>query len=223
MSRSPLVCARWASPTTLLQQFDRDALTSNLLPMVAPFDGVVVKRDIVIGEIVNTTTPQFVLADLSRLWIMLHVRQEDIRKVKVDQKVAFHLEGANEDAPLAKIELHQRRTGREDAHGDRARATCPIRDGRLRPHTFGTARILVRQVKQLIVPNEALQFDGKSHLVFGRGESATEFQPLRVKLGSRHDNFTEIVSGVEPGQRIATTGSHVLLSELLKKRIGGED
>ena len=75
----------------------------------------------------------------------------------------------------------------------------------------------------MTAPNEALQFDGRSHLVFVRGQSPTEFQPVRVKLGSRHDEFTEIVSGVQPGQIIATSGSHVLLSEMLKKRIGGED
>jgi membrane fusion protein, heavy metal efflux system len=207
-----------------LPGLDRNALTSNLLPMVAPFDGVVVKRDIVIGEMVNTTTPQFVLADLNHLWIMLHVRQEDIHKLTEGQKVAFHLEGSHEDAPLAKIERISPEVD-EKTRTVTVRADVPNPTGkkRLRPHTFGTARILVRQVKQLVVPNEALQFDGQSHLVFARTKSATEYQPLRVKPGANHGHFTEIVSGVEEGQGIATTGSHALLSELLKKRIGGED
>ena len=42
-------------PDTLLQGLDANAVTSNLLPMFAPFDGVVIKRDIVIGEMVNPT------------------------------------------------------------------------------------------------------------------------------------------------------------------------
>ncbi|HWG44835.1 MAG TPA: efflux RND transporter periplasmic adaptor subunit [Gemmataceae bacterium] len=211
-------------PDTLLQQLDRNTLTSNLLPMIAPFDGVVVKRDIVIGEMVNTTTPQFVLADLSHLWIMLHVRQEDIRKLKEGQEVRFHLNGSNEDAPPATItRISPEMDEKTRTVTVRAEVTNPTDKGRLLPHTFGTARIRVGQTEQLIVPNEAVQFDGQSHLLFVRGGSATEFQPMRVKLGTPHDKFMEIVSGVEAGQTIATTGSHVLLSELLKKRIGGED
>jgi multidrug efflux pump subunit AcrA (membrane-fusion protein) len=99
----------------------------------------------------------------------------------------------------------------------------PNDEGRLRPHNFGTARILVRRARRLTVPNGALQFDGRSHLVFVRGASATEYQPVRVRLGPRHDDFTVVVSGVRDGQAIAVEGSHVVLSEMLKQRIGGED
>src|SRR5262249_47467603 len=69
-------------PESLLQRLDAARLPSSLLPMYAPFDGMVVKRDIVIGEMVSPSTPQFVLADLHRLWIRLHVRLEDIRKLR---------------------------------------------------------------------------------------------------------------------------------------------
>ncbi len=209
-------------PDSLLQRLDAATLTSNLLPMYAPFDGVVVKRDIVTGEIVNTTTPQFVVADVRRLWLLLHVRLEDADPLAERQDVAFDLDGPGGKAPPTKVAWVSAEVD-EKTRTVTVRADVPNPDGRLRPHTLGTGRILVGQARRRIVPNEALQFDGQSHLVFARGESATEYQPLRVKLGPRHDAFTEIVSGVRAGQLIATSGSHVLLSELLKKRIGGED
>ncbi len=211
-------------PESLLQQqqLDPTTMTSNLLPMYAPFDSVVIKRDIVIGETVNPTTPQFILADLSQLWIMLYVHLEDSGKVKRGQEVTFEQCEPNKSVPSAKITWISDEVD-EKTHTVLARANVPNPDGRLKPHTFGTARIRISQTDRLTVPNEALQFDGKSHLVFVQGESATEFQPVRVKLGPIHDTFTEIVSGVQAGQRIATAGSHVLLSEMLKSRIGGED
>ena len=54
---------------------ERD-LPANLLPLVAPFDGVVVRRDLVIGEMADPARPSFVLADTRRLWLQLDVRQE---------------------------------------------------------------------------------------------------------------------------------------------------
>ena len=209
-------------PGSLLQGLDASTLTSNLLPMYAPFDSMVIKRDIVIGEVVNPTTPQFVLADLSRLWIMLHVRLEDVGKLSDGQEVLFHLNGANEDVPLAKINWISAEVD-EKTRTVSVRADVDNPKGRLRPNTFGDARILVREHKRLTVPNGALQFDGSAHVVFARGATDTEFQPLRVELGPRHPDFTVVLSGVKAGQKIAISGTHVLLSEMQKERIGDDD
>jgi cobalt-zinc-cadmium efflux system membrane fusion protein len=209
-------------PESLLQRLDAARLPSSLLPMYAPFDGMVVKRDIVIGEMVSPSTPQFVLADLHRLWIRLHVRLEDIRKLRAGQPVYFHQDGPNEDAPPAQIVWISAEVD-DKTRSVFVRADVPNPEGRLRPNTLGEARIKVGEGKRLTVPNQALQFDGKSYLVFVRGESPTVFQPVRVRLGPRHEEFTVIDSGLQAGQEIAAAGSHVVLSEMLKKRIGGED
>jgi len=210
-------------PDTLLQGLDANAVTgNNLLPMYAPFDGVVITRDIVIGEMVTPSKPQFQLADLRRLWICFHVRLEDVGRLKLGQDVAFHLNGQNEDAPPAKIAFISADVD-EKTRTVAVRAEVDNPHGRLRPNTFGDARILVNEQKRLIVPNEALQFDGSSHLVFVQGESPTEFVPHQVKLGPRHEKFTVVLNGIKAGQTIAVSGSHVLLSEMLKERIGGED
>ncbi len=210
-------------PDSLLQHLDPSTVTgNNLLPMYAPFDGMVVRRDIVIGEMVTPATPQFHLADLRRLWICLHVRLEEVARLKEGQEVAFHLDGPNEDTPPAKITWISAEVD-EKTRTVTVRAEVDNPQGRLRPNTFGDARIIVGRQKRLIVPNEALQFDGTSHIVFVHGPSSIEFQPHRVQLGPRHKDFTVVLSGVEAGQNIAVSGSHVLLSEMLKKRIAGED
>ncbi|MHB1423084.1 MAG: efflux RND transporter periplasmic adaptor subunit [Gemmataceae bacterium] len=208
---------------SLLQSLDANAVRgNNLLPMYAPFDGMVVKRDIVVGEMVSPATPQFVLAALQNLWICLHVRLENVSRLKEGQEVAFHLDGPNEDAPPAIIKWISAEVD-EKTRTVAVRADVPNPHGRLRPNTFGDARILIDRRKRAIVPNEALQFDGTSPIVFVRGASPTEFQPCRVTLGPRHQDFTVVLSGVQAGQTIATSGSHVLLSAMLKERIAGED
>jgi cobalt-zinc-cadmium efflux system membrane fusion protein len=210
-------------PDSLLQRLDPNAVTgNNLLPMYAPFDGVVIKRDIVIGEMVTPAAPQFHLADLRRLWICLHVRLEDVGRLREGQEIAFHLDGPNEDAPPTKISWISAEVD-EKTRTVAVRAEVDNPQGRLRPNTFGDARILVGRQKRLLVPNEALQFDGASYLVFVQGHSPTEFQPRPVQLGPRHQEFTVVLSGVEAGQTIAVSGSHVLLSEMFKERIAGED
>jgi cobalt-zinc-cadmium efflux system membrane fusion protein len=209
-------------PDSLLQRLDAAKLTNNLLPMYAPFDGVVTRRDLVIGEVVNTTMPLFDVADLQELWLMLNVRAEDIHKVRLGQDVRFAIDADAQDTPTAKIDWISTQAD-EKTRTVLVRGVVPNPQGRLRPFTFGTGRIVIGQNRRVTVPNEALQWDGHSHLVFVQGEKPTEFQPARVRLGTRHEKFTEILSGVKAGQLIATSGSHVLLSEMLKERISGDD
>ena len=70
------------------------------------------------------------------------------------------------------------------------------------------------------MPDEAVQWEGCSHIVFVR-YGDLEYRVRRVNLGLRQGGVAEVLSGVLPGEVVVTTGSHVLKSELLKDRIGG--
>lgn len=237
-------------PDSLLQQLDPEATAgNNLLPMYAPFDSVVIKRDIVEGEMVTPATPQFHLANLTRLWVCIHVRLEDVGRLKGGEEVLFHLNGPDQDAPPARITWISAEVD-EKTRTVNVRAEVANPEGRLRPGTFGDARIVVGRQKRLLVPSEALQFDGTSYVVFVRSESDTKFQPRRVKVGSRyndltvvesdgpfplftkfvrllqtlHKDFTLIEDGsIKAGQTIAVAGTHALLSEMQRERIEGDD
>jgi cobalt-zinc-cadmium efflux system membrane fusion protein len=102
-----------------------------------------------------------------------------------------------------------------------ARVEIPNPGGRLRPHTFGRGKVVIGQHSAVVVPDEAVQWDGHGHLVFVE-ESARVFQPRRVEVGIRAGGLTE-VRGVRDGERVAAAGSHVLKSEMLKDRIAGGD
>src|SRR5262249_40598842 len=64
-------------PEELLRAVPEEGRTANLLPLTAPFDGAIVSARKAKGEAVGPTEPQFVLADLSNLWLMLNVRPAD--------------------------------------------------------------------------------------------------------------------------------------------------
>lgn len=56
----------------------REATASNnLLPIRAPFAGVLLENEVVAGEVIDSTDKLFTIADASRLWLALNVRQED--------------------------------------------------------------------------------------------------------------------------------------------------
>jgi cobalt-zinc-cadmium efflux system membrane fusion protein len=87
-------------PPAVLETVNLETLTANLLPLVAPFRGEVIQRDIVIGEVVNSSAPQFVLADVTQLWMMLEVRREEAGRVARGQDVVFFPDGVKENCPV---------------------------------------------------------------------------------------------------------------------------
>lgn len=226
---------------------DEDA-PANLLPLTAPIDGLVVRRDLVVGEATGPDKVAFVVADVSRLWLLIDVRLEDADQLALGQPVAFEAAtGQVAEGALRWISAEVDPKTRTV----KARAEVYNLGGRLRPATFGTARVQVQANGGAVtVPSGALQWDGHGQRVFVRRDGKT-FDPRLALPGASVAGRTELldprallVAGlagspgtmltwlpaagsalvpVGPGEKVITTGSHVLKSEMLKSRIGGED
>jgi len=71
----------------------------------------------------------------------------------------------------------------------------------------------------LLVPRDAIQHAESRTLVFvKRGD--TLFEPVAVKTGETRDGLVEVVSGLEPGVEVATTGAFLLKTEIMRASIG---
>ena len=100
-------------------------------------------------------------------------------------------------------------------------------DRRLRANTFGTGRVILREEKNaLVVPNDAVHWEGDCFVVFVRDKNFLADQALKVfhvrkvRVGVKDDKNTEIIAGLLAGEMVASTGSGALCSELLKNHLG---
>jgi cobalt-zinc-cadmium efflux system membrane fusion protein len=69
------------------------------------------------------------------------------------------------------------------------------------------------------VPRTALQ-DAKGVQVVFVPISDTEFETRRVRTAPGDGDLVQVMSGVDPGERVVTTGSFLLKTETLKGSIG---
>lgn len=192
--------------------------TANLMPIIASFDGVVLERGVVQGEVVGPERMLLTVADVGHLWVTLSLPVEDQERVALGQPVTFRPDGAGFSV-----------RGTVSWIGtaiDETTRTLPIRavvenaDGRLRASSFGTGRIIVRSsAEAIVVPDEAIHWEGCCHVVFVRLTDDI-FQTRKVRLGAKANGMTEVLVGVVAGETVAARGSHVLKSELLKSKLG---
>lgn len=196
----------------------REGETSSRLPVLAPFAGEVVARHAVPGEVVDPRDPIFHLTDPAALWARIDLYEEDLQSVRVGQRatVSFDgLPGREFAGPVTWISrsLDPRTRTLE------ARVVLDNSSDLLRAEMFGSARIELRRADTVIVPADAVQWDGTCNTVFVR-EEAGAYEPRRVKLGFRAGDSYEVVRGLEAGEVVVTTGSFLLKTEVMKGSIG---
>lgn len=206
-------------PPAMVADLDADRTTANLLPVVSPLDGVVISRGIVPGELVESGKTLFVVADTSRMWVTASLAPADARRIAIGQELVFMPDGVPDETVSGRIAWVSTEVD-EKTRTVQVRAEIPNSDGRVLAHTFGRARIAIaRADAAIVVPREAVQWDGTANVVFVR-VNPTVFVARTVSLGAHEDGVIEIRSGLRPGERVVTAGSYVLVSQLNHEKLG---
>jgi cobalt-zinc-cadmium efflux system membrane fusion protein len=70
-----------------------------------------------------------------------------------------------------------------------------------------------------VVPKEAIQWDGCCNMAFVQTREG-EYEPRKVRLGDQVENGYVVLAGLSVGEPVATQGSYLLKTEVLKSQIG---
>ena len=156
-------------PPEVTDALPADTTTSNLFPLRSPLAGVVVDCTVVPGEIVDAATMLYQVSDVTAMWLMLDVRQEDAKYVSLGQPVLFRAGEARDDAEIKGAVGWISTSADDQTRTVKVRVELPNADGRLRANTFGSGRIVLREEPSaVVVPSEAVHSDGCCRIVFVR-------------------------------------------------------
>ncbi len=208
-------------PESDIETVQQSQDTSSHLKVTAPFEGIVVERSAVLGEVVESNHVLFAIANTQSMWAMIDLFESDVPVVATGQDVLFTLEsaaGRTFAGTITWVSTHLNPATRTL----KARAEIANDGGLLRANTFGAAQIVVRRGERcLVVPKDAVQWDGCCNLVFVKtNDEGTAFQPTQVHLGIDTGLAYEVLSGVKGGDVVVTSGSFLLKTEILKGAIG---
>jgi membrane fusion protein, heavy metal efflux system len=212
-------------PPKIVQQLDPVQTTSNLIPVFAPRDGIVVTRDVVAGEVIDMTRTLFTVADTSRMWLVLNVPLEEAKHVAIGQKVIFRPDGSDH-ADTGTLTWMSTAVDNE-TRTVKVRGEVPNDYGHLRNETFGLGEIVLREEEDAIIaPSSAIHWEGCCYVVFVRDKNFMKkgsykvFHTRSVRPGVIMGDHTEMIAGLLPGEVVVTKGSGVLRAELLKGNLG---
>ncbi|MEO6690250.1 MAG: efflux RND transporter periplasmic adaptor subunit [Dokdonella sp.] len=206
--------------------------------VVAPIAGVIAKRSVKLGNLVQTNQALFQIVDLDPLQAVLNVPERDLDTLKAGQHVQMRVDalaGKTFDGAIARI------APIVDAASGTFRATCEFRDSTrtLKPGMFGRIEVAYDQRHDaLVVPRNAIvEEDGESAVfvvepapakpvsaapVKGKAGEAVAAEAAKpavpgfvakrrvVKTGYTEGDRIEIREGLADGERVITIGRNAV-------------
>jgi membrane fusion protein, heavy metal efflux system len=190
-------------------------------PIVTPKSGTVLKRDITIGQVVQPADPAFTIADLSSVWIVANVPEEDAGHLRKGMEVEVRIPSL----PQQEITGH---LSFVSPIVDAATRTVEVRmdvanpDGLLKPDELASMTFTGHTDRKLTIPNAAVVREDNKDYVFV--QSGSQKYVLReVTLGDEEHDRRVVLSGVQQGDHIVTEGAFHLNNQRKQDAIkGGE-
>lgn len=192
------------------------------IPVRSPLHGVVLEKSVTQGTAVTVGTPLYVVADLRELWAVAEIDETQLPLVQAGRSTELRVAAYPRETFAGTItfvgDMVNPKTRRVTV-----RCQVPNADGRLKPEMYATMTLAAGEPRDVLaVPSVAVQeIDGKP-VVFVRTAKGA-FERRDVDAGPETDGWVEVRSGVKEGEAVATTGSFLLKSELLKGSMAGEE
>lgn len=204
-----------------IEKVESNGDTSTLLELVASFDGMVVDRAAVMGEVVEPGKPLLAVADTGVVWAMADLVEADLSVVKVGQVAVLTVDGLPGRTFPGRLTWISTQLDPK-SRTVKARIELDNGGGLLRANMFGHVRIDAGSTQQAVtVPKDSVQWEGCCNVAFVRSDEAgTTFKPVRLALGYDAGDRYEIADGLKPGEFIVTRGSYILKNEILKNSVG---
>ena len=187
--------------------------------VLSPLNGVVAERGVVLGETVEPNKVMFKIFDPSILFVEGDAFEEAAPQLKVGQQVRIRLAAypgevfGGKIARFSPVIDPQKRT----IH---LWVEVPNRGGTLKPNLFADMDVVVGGGKEVLaIPAEAIITTEGASFVFV--EEKGGYRRADVVLGARDDRFTEVKSGLLPGDRVVTLGKQQVYTKSLMAREGG--
>lgn len=204
-----------AAITRLGQQGAVESVTS----VVSTLNGVVVERKLLQGQVVQPSDLLFAVADLSHLWAVAQVPEQQMAQVRVGQSVSIEVPALGNEKLVGKL-IYVAQTIDPETRTVLVRTALDNRDGRLKPAMLATMLITAPTVERLVVPASAVVRENDEDHVFV-AEDERHFRLLRVKLGPEQGGKRVVLSGIKAGERIVTEGAFHLNNERNRKEMEG--
>lgn len=200
-----------------IQELETTGKVARTLTLVSPVNGTVIQKTAVLGMRFMPGEKLFDIADLSSVWIIADIYENEIPFVKEGATARISLSNMPGREFTARVE-YIAPTLSGETRTTKVRLSMPNPEGRLKPQMFTNVELKVGFGRRLVVPDDAVLDSGTRQIVYvDKGEG--NFEPREVELGFRAEGYREVLKGLKAGDKVARSATFLIDSEAQLKGI----
>lgn len=196
-----------------IERLSKGGKPSHSITVTAPIDGQVLEKMVIDGMHIPAGEPLYKIVDLSEVWVLADVYEQDIGLLKPGQEVSMTFTAFPAERVKGKVDFiypnlsPQTRTAK-------VRIVLPNAEGKYRADMYVTAEFQAPASGDPIVsvPSSAILDSGKHQIVLiEKGEG--RYEPREVKVGQRTSEYTEIEEGLKEGEKVVVSANFLIDAE----------
>jgi Cu(I)/Ag(I) efflux system membrane fusion protein len=202
-----------------ISALEKSGKVSYTLTYYSPFNGTVIEKEVQEGMYVNEGSVIYDIADMSTLWNIAEVYEDDIALVKQGGNVQLSLNSYPGETFQGKVNLIYPVVGK-DSRTVKIRSAFANKGNKLKPNMYGQTLFSADLGEGLLVPGDAVLITGKRNIVWVK-TGDKQFEPREIKLGTKTGDSYVVLSGLKDGEQVAASGAYLIDSESqLKSGLG---
>jgi cobalt-zinc-cadmium efflux system membrane fusion protein len=193
-----------------IEAFEKTGALTPDAPVYAPLAGTVLQRKIGPGQYVSAgagdSDPVFLIGDTSKVWIVAYVRETDVAKVRIGERLTFKV--LTQPDRVFETRIDYVAPGIDpDSRRLLVRASVDNADGLLKPEMFASVTIVTSDGRPTpAVPLDAVIYEGSNARVWVVGDDHS-VELRQIKLGQSSERMIQVLDGLHAGEKIVTRGS----------------
>jgi RND family efflux transporter MFP subunit len=210
----------WDISDEQIRKLDQSGEVSRTMTFYSPVSGFVMDRKAFPQTAITPEMDLYQITDLSKIWLNADVYEYEVPFVKVGQTVDMQLSYYAGKTYTGQI-TYIYPTVDPVARTVKVRIEVPNPNFELKPQMFANVELKINYGTKILVPQEAVMDSGDKQYVFLVHDEGT-FEPRTIEMGPKLDGKVVVLSGLEPGDTIVTSGNFLVDSESrLKSAMGG--
>jgi cobalt-zinc-cadmium efflux system membrane fusion protein len=197
--------------SSVLKELARQARILPSVTINAPRSGIIIGRNVIVGQVVQPADQLFQIADLSSVWVVGDVPEQIARNVRVGQHVEIHVPALG-DRGFDGLIIFVADTVDPATRTVMVRTMVENPQRRLKPDMLANMHITDTLHKSLVVPEQAVVREGNRDYIF-LSKGNNQFVRVPVELGPEVADMRPVLNGVTIDQSIVVEGAFHLDNE----------
>ncbi len=201
----------WKFTESQISDIENSGAAKTLFDVYATVSGIIINKNVNVGDYISQGTPLYEIADLSNVWAMFDAYENDLPWISKGDMITFTLQSQPGRKFTGKVSFIDPVINPQTRVAS-VRVEIPNKGNILKPDMFASGELTARLAtlgNSLVIPQTSVLWTGTRSVVYVKLADAKEpsFVMREITLGPALSNSYVVQDGLMEGDEIVTNGT----------------